>query len=710
MSSKTIIPGTFAVLALLGRWTSATAAPSPPPYFLTIQLDIRADQAPDHICLVSSFQHPEWNTKQTDETIGPDDASLPLTLIDPIAVPPAAKVDAGDAPDRTTWQFDATSQAKLDASPGAWQARPHIKAALAAMVFDARTAITCTNPGEACRPFFEILPYVANTARGKDPLHIVCRSNARPTHRADKRVLVIFLNTHSGVHPLARTIMLDGNVVTVRLEGSIPASEVFIASVLGGHYFPGETATSFDRRVVLTPTPRCHETNIELADYDARSEQTLAVKVTEGAVPLLTCHVQVIDGYAKVSLPERSATDPKIVELAGPTSGLRFTATWSDRVPPPTLRGTLRGISLYWVRHCFYLPREDCPSAHLVDSGLDCAGVKDRDGCSYACDAENANIPIHIPEIVLFTRALTHDTWMGRVSFSGARLDAYVDPRDRKIVIETPRQERHGFLSLFNPGLDKIDLLFPKGRNVTLPFEAGMSKIVDAPGMECQEDVVYRYIGETLFQSAVQSVKDGAFALESPGELISSPDLHLFLGVGLETVDNQRIGLDHVLLNVGVDMPFSRWNSWWLVDGLFDVMAGQRGYYLQGSGGDRSLHDTRWGRILLGVAPGINGPLFRISGGIEAGMSFGVIDDHSLSPRIAFALVVRSRVKISHNVDLFVAGHWSLGEQALTLDADHHVIGTQPRSSSDTEVGLEWSLPGSVFDDNARRRRNGLAQ
>lgn len=749
--SKTSTLGILAALSWFATWPGAAMADpptgSPPPYFLTILLDSRTDQAPDHVCLVSAGSHPDWPVVQADGAIGPPDASLPLEKIAEIPASKAPEISGSDPVGPMLWKFDVGSRTKIVDPKGPLQSRPHIAAALGALVckapvgpmlwkfdvgsrtrivdpkgplrfrpqiaaalgalvFDDAATPTCADPGSVCRPSFEIPPYIESGMRDKAPLHIACTPNARSLGHSGKRTLMVFLNTHTGAHPPIRRIVLDGNVITVRFKGSVEDSAVFIASVLGGHYSPGETATSFNRRIILTPAPRCHETSIELPDYHARSEQMLRVGLQENARPLLSCSVQAANGYAKVSLPERSTADPKTLELQGQTSGLRFTATWSDRSPPATLRGMLRGISLYWTRHCLYSEGEACPSARLLDSGLDCdEGVPDLKGCSYRCNGGDSNIPIHLPDTVRFTRKSTHETWTARVSYSGARVDAYVDARDRKIFVRTPPPDTDGFLADY-PGVSEIELLFPKERSMTLPFNFGMNELINAPDIECDQKVVYHYVGAYPYAESKQPLKSGAVTFGDPGELSSILDPRVFMGIGYESLEKREPDFSRVIGKAGMVGTLGGWNSWWFVDALFEATFGQREYQVQTADGGRSTHSAAITRGLFGIAPGIRMISMFTSVGIEGGFSEGFTD--TFPGRGVFAIVLRVRTRVSHSSSLSITFHGYLGEQTRILAPDNQLVGTQYRSGSSVELAWEFSFGTALLDLKARYARSRL--
>ncbi len=337
---------TASVASAQGRRAGAAAAA---PYVLTLNLDGAADQQPDHVCIVSASPHPDWATPQgKNGRIGPPDASLPLKELRALKLSGSANLDG---------KLVAASR-----ESGRLKDWPYIADAVAALL-PRPSADGCASGGKTCQPVFDVPDKIDG---GSDPgsLHVACAPNLRPTGHDNPHVAVVFLNTHLGKHPSIRRITLDGGVASVEFVGDVGDDEVFIASVVGGSYVPQGTASSAQRRIVLGLTPRCSQHVVELPYYDQRSRQLrLKVDLRDGGASLMTCHADVVDGFARVSLPNLPASGQRVLDLRGEGKALHFVASWTDPAPPAALRTTLRGVSFTWNRHCLYPETFACPSA-----------------------------------------------------------------------------------------------------------------------------------------------------------------------------------------------------------------------------------------------------------------------------------------------------------------------------------------------------------
>lgn len=686
---------TLMILGLaVAAWTRPAVA-GLPPYYLTLELVGASEHAPDHVCVVSPMAHPEW-TKKKGGVMGPPDASLPLKDLESLA----RSEDRSSGSTQPNWRFDTASVTKLVTATSL--TRPRIASALAALAFDPGTSGSCDTPGEVCRPSFDLPSRIGTSSNDSKSLHLACTPNERPTTRREQptvapsqKVLVLFLNTHTGVYPAIRRIKFDGNIVTIQFDGFVDDNDVFLASILGGHYLPGQTVSSSGRRIVLPVVPRCYIRNIELPYYDERSEQDVYAELTERHTSLLTCRASIVDGVVRMHLPARENSDLKQLELLG-LSGLRLTANWSDRVPPEGLRTKLRGISLRWVRHCMYPSEESCPSASLLNSSVQCSdGILHGQECLYTCDAGAATVPLNIPEDVRFTRSVTNQSWTARVNFSGTRLDAYIEPLYRKIIITTPKASPE-----YSRWVDSIDIRLSKVRATTVPFSSGKNISIDAPGAECGDVVIYQYVGTRPFTSTTGTLRGGVLALTDTKDLATIIDGRMALGFGTEWAPSAELSQAGPTVSTGAVFDINPTGSVWFIGGTAELLYGQGGYLVQDSIGARTARSGVTVRALFGATAGLRSEWAATSFGIEGGFSISTPPDgrDPLPAQGVLASIIRTTYHITKRSSFSMIGRKYIFEHTRVFDEVGQIIASEAKRGFSFEMTWEWSLSSFIND------------
>lgn len=716
----------LAIANTIGSPGAAVAATETPA--LTIELGVAPENTPDQICIVTTAAHPDAQVAQKNGAVGPPNASLRLSEITALRPKPdpAASQDAS-ATAAHLWQFEAGADAGT-APEGLEQGkprdghaegavvpadsavakallrlrdRPYITAAIAALRQSGEKAATCEGE-DICAPRFTMPEKLPNSTGDPDKLYLMCSPNIRPTGHAKQQVAVVFVNTHTSVPPPVRAITLDGNVMTLSLQAAITDQDVFVASVLGGHYAPGGTSASVNRRIVLPLSQRCENRDVELPYYDARSEEKLDVTLAERGQRLLQCQTNIVDGYARVTLPNRATIEPRTLELRGPNSGLRFAATWADRVPPYNLRTSLRGVSVLWRRNCLFPADEVCPAAKLSESGYDCEEQQSPDGemCAYTCDSGTGTVPIRMPETVAFTRRERPGSWRARLTYSGQVTDDYMPPGERTIVLRGPGR-KEGLWEQDALWVDRVELLFSNGQTVTQPFAPGLNKSIATPNLSCDQHVVARYVGTVPYVPEYRDVKGGVIRLEEPKERSLPLDGRFSLGLGHETKPAWANKSDYVqsfgegaVGSLGIAVVGGPWASPLFYEGAYDVIFSRREFFLQDATGARTAKGAALARGLLGAAIG-----FRIGGvalslGASGGISTALLQDDTDSLPIhgVLAPMLRTRFTISGGSALALTTRYYFFEQQRVMDSDNHLLESRARSRASIELAWDFSL------------------
>lgn len=688
------------VVALAGRPALAGKQPAlaPEPYYLTVQLDVPAAEAPDHVCIITTGAHPEWAIMQVNGQLGPPNASLPLSELVSLTAGArlAAASQAATPAFDGTWRFDLDSQARILAPEGPLHSRPYIAKALAALVMSAADSASCSANGSICTPTFES----ALTVKSQGDLHMFCAPNARPTSHQLQQVLVAFLNSHTGVPPPTRSVILDGNVLTIQFDGNVQDHDVFVIAALGGHYAADTTAASINRRIVLPLFPRCRITEVELPYYDQRSEQQFTVTLHE-THEKNSCTLDVVDSLARIRLPFRADSETKTLELRGASSGLRFVGKWSERPPPATLRTTLQGLSFVWNRHCLYPKRESCPEAHLLDSGYKCTANTSEDGsCSYVCDSESATVPIRTPEVVQFERKRTHQTWTGRVTFSGIHLSDYVPLEQRKLVVEIPESKETGsWLASLHALVGGIDVDLPRGGTLNLRYMPGTDRVIDVPGAECEQTATTRYLGAFPYRPDPHRLSGGVLHLDEPEADHLAFDGQMEIGTGYELKPAYASGEREFLsfpaggtFMFGAHAAISRWGSPWFYEAAFENTYGVREYLIQDSASSTTIKRAWIARALLSVGAGIRVSRSTLSVDVGGGLSGALAPDQTdhLPISAFFAPSLRSTIPLTNSSSLSLITTYYFGETTRVFDTNDMYLSSQPRHRA--SIVLAWSL------------------
>jgi hypothetical protein len=660
---------------------------------LTFELDVPVEDQPHHVCVVSRGGH--------------KDTSVPLSTLATLRAPELADGTAPDSLENEgagdTWRFAASQLVGAVAPHGVLEDRSSIAGALGALGADASQTPDCDGGGGTCMPGFAIAPDLT-VEGGLENLHIACAANLRAKRQSSARdsatlVAVLFLNRHKQVMSPISGVSLDGNVASVTLVGSIRGDAVFVASVLGGHYAPGGTATSVGGRIVLPLIPRCQLYDVELPFSDPRSESELAVELRETGKPkaLLTCRGAVVDGFIRVRLPHRPTHAQRILEISGERGGnpdrvaLRYITTWSDRTPPRPLRAALRSVSFSWTRHCLYPPRERCPRAILSDSGTECDDRVAGDGtCEYVCDARARNVPIRLPEAVTFKRRDRLDEWSGRLSYSGQTLDGYVPPIQQSIDVRVPNVPRSG-------APVHVQMTLTKGHQEAFPFSPGKLN-VRVPDTLCTDEAAFRYTGPSRYRVRKYPVAGGEIQLEPPDAVASPADLRLVIGIGHEFMtfgsDAVEPGFGKGLYwRVGVASAFPRIVKHVFLEASSEFLIGSREYFVSDAAGTVSERSAGVMRFLLGTGVGYQSGRHAVVGGISGGFTDGIGAHRDfipmrgiVSPTLRWRIFIAGKSSVTSSLRLFVR------EQTGMFDLHDTLASNRDRSLAGFDVAWDYSM------------------
>lgn len=727
---------------LLGWACPAQAAATTPA--LTVELGVAPDKVPDQVCIVSTAAHPDAQLLQKGGAIGPPNASLRLAQVGLLR--PERYRSNPSPTESQVWRFDAlpdtaTSDSAGRHDPGAQrpgtdtgsaqdeastrvaltllQQRPFIAAALEALRAPVDEGSSC-EARSVCAPEFLIPQKLPNSSGDPDKLYVMCSPNVRPTGHSEPQVAVLFVNTHTSIQPPLRTITLDGNVVTLGFQANITDQDVFVASVLGGHYSAGGTSASVSRRIVLPLSPRCEHRDVELPYYDARSETLLDVTLTERGKVLLHCNTSIVDGYARVTLPNRFSVEPRMLELKGPNSGLRFAAMWSERVPPENLRTSLRGVSLSWKRDCLYPLDEPCPTARLMESGYDCTELESSDGgsCSYVCDRGFGTVPIRMPQTVRFADSGGTASWTARLAYSGQVVDDYVPPAERSIILRGP-SKKDGFWAQDTLWVEQVELLFSSGQTERVPFSIGMRKRIATPNLLCTQSITTRYVSSFPFVPQEQAAKGGIVQLKEPEERRLPFDGHMMVSLGHETKPAWASKSDYVqsfgegmLGSLGVAMDGGRWASPVFFQGSYEALIGRREFFLETSNGARSPRGAPIVRGLLGGGIGLRLSSTAILLGVTGGISTALLQDDTDALPIhgVLAPVLRTRFFVGGISSLTLTTRYYIFEQQRVIDGSNNLLESRNRNRASIEIGWDFSLGNwiaDIFASSMRRHEAG---
>jgi hypothetical protein len=520
----------------------------------------------------------------------------------------------------------------------------------------------CTGIDEACRPELEV---GASTSGWK----MTCGLQSRPS--AERRVAFIRLAAPSSLNPNAdlavgiRQVQVDGNVVSLELQGALAKGQYLIGSVAGGSYRvdPHSEPTGADGSLRLPLVPRCQAVNIAVPVLTS-SLGTVTLKRNDLCLSRESMNLGARD--IRVTVP-RGAGDYE-VELALEKDAFR--ARWSDDQDPRQIRFQRTGISFSWKRHCYH-GSSACPGAVLLGSGIPCQNTpltgSKSDVCHYHCDAPvESRAVIETPSGVRFTgKNASEEVWTDILGTSGEQLDSYVPSDQRRLrVLEVPRQTL---------GLDRVRLTTARGdvheleRKAT---DARSERSIAFPGAGCSDSVRVDFVGGRSFESSVKTTSGGTIALESPRDAVErwSWGGAVHAGVGMMFAEHFRT-IDRPWVYGGLLADFHPWEWRWYFEGRLGGILTERRYAMvydtphdpndDEPQRDRvfyvkvpaealamlQLGDTEWSiGPMVGLAVGhpLTSSDEDVVGAFDWSLTYGVVANYGLSRAVALEFLVRA--------------------------------------------------------------------
>lgn len=367
-----VTAGSLAVVATLA--CSGVARARPGRRVITVDLVSEPRDLPSFACVVHSFPTTATRTGLGD-------------LLDP-----NSRVSRMSRSDGTTGgTLGVPSPPDPPTDPLELQVYAEVRSAFEAM--SAPSVASCGAGSSACSPTFSV-----KRREGKDRQYIQCAGNSVAVEQtgSPRRVLVLAVDVPAPERfARVESVFLTGNVVSIRLAGdgvTQDEPDTAVATVLGGHYDEGTTASAVANRIQLPIVPRCHTREIRIPPVDASHrdlEVSYAVKTPTGS-DLVVCDaaadapltVLVPSAHAKAEVDGITVnvrdTDPEKSGVGGPAIVARFATSWTSRNPPEHIEFRPRSISFQWHPPCDYPMKIDhehaeaCPRVSLADAGLDC--------------------------------------------------------------------------------------------------------------------------------------------------------------------------------------------------------------------------------------------------------------------------------------------------------------------------------------------------
>jgi hypothetical protein len=438
-------------------------------------------------------------------------------------------------------------------------------------------------------------------------LRMTCTQNTLPPPGRGTSVAIVMVEGFRTL-PSVLEVMLTNTVAFIGFDkGAQADAKGLVATVLGGHYLPGNSQPTVTGEIALQLSPRCPWRALTLPKM-----RELPTTVTVAPGWAQRCELRPSTRTVKVRVPPGDR-----VEAIGhwPTGTMIFAAQLDDGKDAVQLDA--RDLHFSWARHCLYAG--PCPTVTPQDGGVSCDGVPAEPGtCGYRCAATAEGGSFQLPAQLTFTGAATE--WATTLNRAGDVLTAYVDPSQRTVDI-TPVAPHDPAEWLVAIGVTGVVFTLPNGTTVrrSLNFLSKSKPVVEAVHLRCGDSIEYQYEGDRTFEPDVTRVDAGTLKLKAPAEHALSIVPRISVGIGYarpvrdawnydQSLDFPGGGYAIIESNFTVRSP----KRIWMWEPFFGGMLGQREY------GSESFHDNgkvaggAFGRLFLGVRAGMLIPSIRL--------------------------------------------------------------------------------------------------
>lgn len=574
--------------------------------FVRLSLAVQRADRPAHLCIVSRF--------------GSSDSSVPLEQITRSG---ASKTP----PDTIGWEqgsdewFFANEAAKAQGLPKA------IAAATQSLAkqHDCAGNLTQGANSDACRPRLNLPLSLIKQMR------MVCVSNSQPSADPLAPVVIVLLEGFR-TQPSVLEISLSNTVAFVGFDPSAIADPGdLVATVVGGHYTPGNSASVVAREILIPLQPRCPWQELELppsvalpdfvnvapanapdCSFTPNREQLHVRMPPDAQVSVLALWKELGPDTAPVDDPTREVS---MLFRAWPTAGQGGVRQ---------LRA--REATFWWERHCLY--NGACPTARLIEAGVDCAGAPIGNACEYTCSSNPDRSGFDLPASVHFQTPKDTQSggsqaeWDDRLERVGATLTSFVPASKRELTVKMARPTSAGG-ALTSMGVNAVQLSIWGGRRISQPINVltyGGTYVLPASNLECGREVGYQYDGDRLHSPNRTQIDGGELRLKNPEDTAVSLLSGLYLGVGYfrpykNWTDYAR-SLDFpggfygmLEATFGIQRPRSIWR--W--EPFFGVSYGRREYGAATFSEDGDVKGGAFARIAAGLRVGIQFPALRFA-------------------------------------------------------------------------------------------------
>jgi hypothetical protein len=422
----------------------------------------------------------------------------------------------------------------------------------ALVAFAPRSATECGARSDACIPRLRHTP-------GQDAMR--CAWNGQSPPSGDRVAILSF--TSDGLGHVDK-VLYQGSGVSVYF---VPASPnvpqgTLRVSVAGGHYIPTDDAYPADGRITLYPSLRCHGFDIPLPSAAAADSSYVALRVcpeqaradvkngslcsrpwtlsvrvdlpASGRRLLKWISADLFDG--KPTAPDGDiACDPN--EPPGPLPGstASFRTSWTDDVPPETVRFRATAVNFRWKVDREY-PLPYCPDARLAATGT-CFSthflLPSSDGCSYRCSVDPRGLEdLAFPAEIAFTAEAVGDEWTESLTRAGDVLSGHPDGEKRHFVVDFTLWDLPRVAETVGDRISTIELGAPSGKVSRLTPEAS-GHLLQLAGVNSGEVLTYRIYGERDYDEDHVTLVDGHLLIPPPSATAVQFTFGVFGGGGM---------------------------------------------------------------------------------------------------------------------------------------------------------------------------------
>lgn len=620
-----------------------------------IDLQVSHRERPSHVCVIY-------------QTAFKDDDKLQKQFLKDTLPKCAKKVSGEKGTASAVWRFSARQQ-----NPWASSACPEVerhltwverrerrKALLNAVcrLFPRPRQEACGHGQGHCRSRI-ILNDTSGTIR--------CVPNDDPV-KHEGRVLILKLNIIGGSTKVAK-IRLFGRAVFISVLDRSPkqkrprtvSQKSVTASVLGGHYVDGHSASSIGNRIRLPISPLCHEREIRLPTTRTLGRaHNLRVRLQHDDGSEVICPSRALDRSLRIAVPPGreglSKTVSMIVLRPGPGKGgapgsrfhgmvplegeerpgdrevARFETRWTGVLPPKNLTTRATLVTFAWERNCAYhVPDQGarCPAARLSDPGIDCMPILIRGGgrpsCRYRCrDGETSFI---MPTTVRFTVGTQETRWTETLHYVGQTLTGYADRRDRQYLVDfrlwgqrgagedrptsDPRWQKN-FRRLVNRTGDRIRLVeVTNSSGQTYRFKPTHSQLVTIPDITCGALLRYRILGDGEYREGTVKLDEGRLVIPHPSETRKIFSMSASIGPGIMWHITSKHNLPESAFGIvqgglRAHLPFDLSNKVFSLSSVevnLAYMHSNQFYLPVTTQNERKIKDAHYGRVLISAVP-----------------------------------------------------------------------------------------------------------